>query len=108
MEQSSTFANLQTKIKNYSALVGVIGLGYVGLPFAVEKAKVGYSVIGFEQNHQRADQVNAGDNYIPDVKTEELQAIVSSGKLKAVTSYEQISQMDAIAISSQKLHRTIG
>jgi UDP-N-acetyl-D-glucosamine dehydrogenase len=98
VEQSSTFANLQTKIKDHSALVGVIGLGYVGLPFAVEKAKVGYSVIGFEQNPQRADQVNAGENYIPDVKAEELQAIVGNGKLKAATNYEQISQMDAIVI----------
>lgn len=98
MEQPSTFANLQAKIKDHSALVGVIGLGYVGLPFAVEKAKVGYSVIGIEQNSQRADQVNASENYIPDVKTEELKVVVGNGKLKATTNYDLVPQMDAIVI----------
>src|SRR5260221_5776320 len=55
------------KIHNHSAVVGVVGLGYVGLPFAVEKAKVGYHVIGVELLADRADSVNRGDNYIPDV-----------------------------------------
>jgi len=98
VEQPSTFANLQAKIKDHSALVGVIGLGYVGLPFAVEKAKVGYSVIGIEQNSQRADQVNASESYIPDVKTEELKVVVGNGKLKATTNYDLVPQMDAIVI----------
>jgi UDP-N-acetyl-D-glucosamine dehydrogenase len=98
VEKSSTFANLQTKIKKHSALVGVVGLGYVGLPFAVEKAKVGYSVIGIEQNLQRADQVNAAKNYISDVNSEELKIVVGSGKLKAVTNYNLVPQMDAIII----------
>ncbi|OKH13842.1 nucleotide sugar dehydrogenase [[Limnothrix rosea] IAM M-220] len=97
-EKSSHFARLQTKIQDRSALVGVVGLGYVGLPFAVEKARVGYSVLGIEQNVQRAQQVNAADSYIPDVKTEVLAEVVNNNKLKAVSSYDLVPQMDAIVI----------
>src|SRR2546423_393660 len=57
---------LLAKIEDKSALIGVIGLGYVGLPFAVEKAKVGFRVVGIDQNPKRAAKVNAGDNYIED------------------------------------------
>src|SRR5712692_3065386 len=57
---------LMAKIRDKSAVVGMVGLGYVGLPFAVEKAKVGYHVVGIEQNRDRAERVNAGENYIPD------------------------------------------
>ncbi len=67
------------KIKDHTAVVGVIGLGYVGLPFAVEKAKVGFRVIGVEQNPVRAAKVNRGENYISDVRDEELQELVAKG-----------------------------
>ena len=56
------------KIKDHSAIVGVVGLGYVGLPFAVEKGKVGFTVIGFDMNSEKVNQINKGKNYIPDVK----------------------------------------
>ena len=80
------------------AIVSVIGLGYVGLPFAVEKAKVGFSVIGIEQNLVRAKKVNQAENYISDVKDEELKQVVESGKLKAFTGFETISSVDTIVI----------
>ncbi len=89
---------LEEKITQRSALVGVIGLGYVGLPFAVEKGKVGFKVLGIEQNPVRADKINQGENYISDVKDEELKQLVSSGHLSATSSFEQISKMDVLVI----------
>lgn len=89
---------LQTKILDRTAIVGVVGLGYVGLPFAVEKAKVGFQVIGIEQNPIRADRVNKAENYIADVSDRELQELVALGKLKATTNFEHIADVDVIVI----------
>ncbi len=89
---------LMDKIMDRTATVGVVGLGYVGLPFAVEKAKVGYHVIGVEQNPIRAEEVNTGNSYIPDVDSEDLADLVERGFLRAVTDYCDISLMDAIII----------
>src|SRR5689334_21530918 len=90
--------NLENKIKDKTAVVGVVGHGYVGLPFAVEKAKVGFHVIGIEQNPRRADQVNKGDNYIGDLHDEELRELVGSGLITAVTSFDGIGDMDVIVV----------
>jgi len=89
---------LKKKIANHTAIIGVIGLGYVGLPFAVEKAKVGFQVIGIEQNPVRANRVNSADNYISDVKDDELKKVVTEGKLKAVTGFDNVSEMDVLVI----------
>src|SRR5712671_3728519 len=66
-EVQERLAKLLDKIDTRSAVVGIVGLGYVGLPFAVEKGKVGYRVLGIEQNLERAERVNRGENYIPDI-----------------------------------------
>src|SRR5947208_11075961 len=87
---------LLKKIHDRTAVVGMVGLGYVGLPFAVEKAKVGFHVIGIEQNADRAERVNAGDNYIPDVKDEELRDLVNRGLLEAVTDFSRVPEMDVV------------
>jgi len=89
---------LKSKITDRTTVVGVIGLGYVGLPFAVEKAKVGFRVIGVEQNPVRANRVNVADNYIGDVKDEDLKRIVADGRLSAVTNFEAVTEMDVIVI----------
>lgn len=89
---------LKTKIQDHSATVGVIGLGYVGLPLAVEKGKVGFTVIGFDINPNRVAKVNAGDNYIGDVKDEELQALTQKGALTATTDYAKLAECDVIVI----------
>lgn len=86
------------KIKNREVIVGVIGLGYVGLPLAVEKAKAGYQTIGFDVQTQKVDMVNAGQNYIGDVINEDLKGIVDSGMLKATTDFSFIKDVDFIAI----------
>lgn len=95
MSQKET---LIRKITDRSAIVGVVGLGYVGLPFAVEKAKVGFRVIGIEQNPVRAAKVNRGENYIRDVNDDELRDLVSQGQLRAETDFERVPEMDVIVI----------
>lgn len=86
------------KINRREAVIGVVGLGYVGLPLAVEKAKAGYRVIGFDIQQKRVDMVNQGINYVGDVVDEELSQIVGDGKFRATTDYSEIAEVDAVAI----------
>lgn len=89
---------LRHKIETHTAIVGVVGLGYVGLPFAVEKAKVGFSVIGIEQNPIRAQKVNQSENYIDDVDGDDLKRMVKTGKLKATVDFNIVHKLDVIVI----------
>ena len=89
---------IQEKLFDKTARLGVIGLGYVGLPLAVEKAKAGYKTIGFDVNRGRVDMVNAGDNYIGDVVNEDLKAIVDSGMLRATTDFAEVANADCVCI----------
>jgi UDP-N-acetyl-D-glucosamine dehydrogenase len=89
---------LMDKILNKTAVLGVVGLGYVGLPLAVEKAKAGYRVIGFDVQAKRVDLVNQGKNYIGDVVDQELAELVKAGRLMATTDYSKIDEVDAVAI----------
>jgi UDP-N-acetyl-D-glucosamine dehydrogenase len=89
---------LLNKIKNKSAVVAVIGLGYVGLPLAVEKAKAGYRTIGFDIQEKRVKMVNEGHNYIGDVVDEELADLVKKGLLSATTDFSIVKDADFIAI----------
>lgn len=90
--------SLLQKIEDKTAVIGVVGLGYVGLPLAVEKAKAGYHVVGFDILPHRVDMVNQGINYIGDVVDEELKEIVTKGQLRATSDYSLISEVDAVAI----------
>ena len=94
----STKSELVRKIEDRTARIGVVGLGYVGLPFAVEKAKVGFQVIGIEQNPVKAQKINDGLNYILDVKDEELRLMVQQGFLEAVTDFKRIPEMDVVVV----------
>lgn len=85
-------------IENRKMSIGVIGLGYVGLPLAVEKSKAGFKTMGFDIQRKRVDMVNAGENYIGDVVQDDLASLVEQGMLKATTDYSLISQCDFIAI----------
>ncbi len=89
---------LKKKFVDRSALIGVAGIGYVGLPLAVEKAKVGFAVVGYDRNNVRVDEVNQGLNYIRDVKDSELTEVVETGKLSATTDFSSLSRCDAIVI----------
>ncbi|GIN23160.1 nucleotide sugar dehydrogenase [Siminovitchia fordii] len=86
------------KLETKTATIGVVGLGYVGLPLAVEKAKAGYQVIGFDVQEEKVVKVNNGENYIGDVIPADLEALVNSGKLSATADYSFIKEVDAIAI----------
>ncbi|KLR74464.1 UDP-N-acetyl-D-glucosamine dehydrogenase [Geobacillus sp. T6] len=90
---------LLQKFEKRDAVIGVVGLGYVGLPLAVEKAKAGFHVIGFDIQQSRVDQVNNGINYIGDVVDEDLHEMVKQGRLMATTDYARIAEVDAVAIA---------
>src|SRR5690554_968298 len=91
-------AQLAAKFKNRTAVVGVVGLGYVGLPFAVEKARVGFHVRGIDQNPSRVQAVMQGQSYIKDVDTVELTHWVNEGLITAATDFDAIPKMDVIVI----------
>jgi UDP-N-acetyl-D-glucosamine dehydrogenase len=91
-------STLTVKIKEKTAIVGVIGLGYVGLPLAVEKAKAGYRVIGFDVQEEKIKMVNQGQNYIGDIVDADLEEVVKNGMLSAVSEYSKIKECNAITI----------
>ena len=86
------------KIQNKTLTMGVCGLGYVGLPLAVDKAKHGFRTIGFDVQQEKVDMVNAGKNYIGDVVDADLQELVSAGMLRATTDFSEVCKVDFIAI----------
>lgn len=89
---------LLNKIENKEIIVGVVGLGYVGLPLAVEKAKAGFKTIGFDVQSEKVNMVNEGKNYIGDVVDSDLADLVKSGMLSATTDFSFIKDVDFIAI----------
>ena len=89
---------LLKKIEERSIVVGVIGLGYVGLPLAVEKAKAGFKTIGFDVQPEKVRMVNEGHNYIGDVVDKDLVQLVRDGVLSATTDFSFIQDVDFIAI----------
>ncbi len=89
---------LEKRLRNRQAKIAVIGLGYVGLPLAVEKAKAGFMVIGIERKKKRVDMVNRGENYIPDIISVELERVAKEGRLRATQDFDVISKVDVICI----------
>lgn len=89
---------LKQKLLNRTATLGVVGLGYVGLPLAVEKAKAGFKTIGFDVQESKVKMVNEGKNYIGDVVNEDLKKIVDTGLLSATTDFAQVAKADCICI----------
>ena len=89
---------LLKKIERKELKVGVVGLGYVGLPLAVEKAKAGFKTIGFDIQKEKVEMVNAGHNYIGDVVDSDLKKLVEAGTLSATADFSFIRDVDFIAI----------
>ncbi len=92
-------STLKERIQDKTATLGVCGLGYVGLPLAVEKAKAGFQVIGFDVQEAKVNMVNEGHNYIGDVVNEDLEKIVKSGKLRATTDFAELVSCDCVCIA---------
>jgi UDP-N-acetyl-D-glucosamine dehydrogenase len=90
--------DLLNKISTRSARIGVIGLGYVGLPLVVEFARGGFESIGFEVDARKADAINRGESYIPDVPTEHVANLVAGKKLSATTDFTKLKEQDIIII----------
>ena len=90
---------IKEKLLSKTATLGVVGLGYVGLPLAVEKAKAGFRTIGFDVQESKVEMVNAGKNYIGDVVNEDLEEIVKSGLLSATTDFSQVASADCVCIA---------
>jgi UDP-N-acetyl-D-glucosamine dehydrogenase len=90
--------DLILKLNNKTAKLGVVGLGYVGLPLAVEKAKAGYEVIGFDVQDQKVQSVNEGHNYIGDIVDEDLKELVKVGSLRATTDFSFVKDVDTVCI----------
>ena len=89
---------LLEKIAKRDITVGVVGLGYVGLPLAVEKAKAGFKTIGFDVQEEKVKMVNEGHNYIGDVVNEDLKELVESGMMKATSDFSFVKDVDFVAI----------
>jgi UDP-N-acetyl-D-glucosamine dehydrogenase len=85
-------------IKDRGAHVGVIGLGYVGLPLATEFAGRGFHATGFEVNPEKVEQINAGHSYIGDVSTRQVKEAVDAGRLRATVDFDHLTECDAIII----------
>jgi UDP-N-acetyl-D-glucosamine dehydrogenase len=90
--------SLLQKITSNTETVGIIGLGYVGLPLAVGFAKAGVNVLGFDKSQAKVDKINRGDNYIKDIRDAVLREVVENIKLSATTDFSRLKECDALLI----------
>ena len=91
-------AQLLAKAQSRTAVLGIVGLGYVGLPLAVELAEAGYRVVGFDVSARVVDGINAGRSHVQDIPTERLAKLVKAGKISATTDLARLKEPDGIAI----------
>jgi UDP-N-acetyl-D-glucosamine dehydrogenase len=98
MSTESSFASLNEKILARKARLGIVGLGYVGLPLAVEFAKAGFPVTGIDLQQSKVDLLNQGISYIQDIPTETLAPLVKSGLLRATTDFAALKELDTVNI----------
>jgi UDP-N-acetyl-D-glucosamine dehydrogenase len=89
---------LEEKIRSRQARVGIVGLGYVGLPLAVEFARAGFSVTGIDISKEKTERVNCGDSYVGDIPSSVLAPLVESGKIRATTDFSAIQDLDTINV----------
>src|ERR1044072_3152676 len=89
---------LAQRIRSRTARVGIVGLGYVGLPLAVEFARAGFSVTGIDVSKDKVRRVNPGESYIGDIPTSTLGPLVDSEKLRATSDFDAVLDLDTINI----------
>ena len=90
----STGMSLNEKILNKKAKIGIIGLGYVGLPLAVEFARKGFHVVGIDTDEERVRKINTGESYILDTEGKDVKALVVQKRLEAVSHYKVLKTLD--------------
>src|SRR5579884_2398124 len=98
-DNSSVKSQLLARIQDRSAVIGVIGLGYVGLPLAMEFAKAGFHVIGYDVSERVTALLMRGESHIQDVPASEVDALVRSGNFEATTDETRLAETDAISIA---------
>ena len=94
----STFQALKGKIESKTARVGIVGLGYVGLPLAVEFAKAGFHVTGIDLQQSRVDRLMQGESDVQDVSSSDVAELVKAGRFDATTDFSIVSQLDTLDI----------
>ncbi len=97
-QSAASAERLKDRIRNKTARVGVLGLGYVGLPLAVEFAHAGFEVVGIDVQQTKVDRFNRGESYIKDVPDDVFAPLVKSGKLRATSDLSVIESLDTIDI----------
>ena len=90
--------SLEEKVREHTARVGIVGLGYVGLPLAVEFARAGFHVTGIDVQDNKVAAINSGDSYIQDIGEGVLSSVVESGHLQATTDFSVIAELDTVNI----------
>jgi UDP-N-acetyl-D-glucosamine dehydrogenase len=95
---TATLQKLITQLQDHTAPVGILGLGYVGLPLAVVFAEAGFHVTGIDPDQRKVDTINQGNSHIQDVPGEQVARLVAAGKLTATTDFAALEQIDAVSI----------
>ncbi len=98
MDSTSFQSQLLNRITSRTARVGIVGIGYVGLPLAVVFAEAGFRVTGVDMSQERVDQINAGRSYITDIPSETIARLRDDGRIEATTDYSVLAELDAISI----------
>ncbi len=98
-QPADAYTTLRGKLLDRSAVIGVVGLGYVGLPFAVQAAESGFATVGFDVSQEKVGSVNAGSSYIGDVTTDQLQEAVVEHGLFATTNFEALRDCDVVVVA---------
>ncbi|MGH7830580.1 MAG: NAD(P)-binding domain-containing protein, partial [Candidatus Binatia bacterium] len=98
IQRQQVARDLKKKIRDRSAKVGVVGLGYVGLPLAIEMAREGFQVTGIDLMREKVDSVNSGISYVLDVPSESLLSFVSANKVRATQSLAAVERLDTLNI----------
>ena len=86
------------QIRARKAVVGIIGMGYVGLPLALTASEAGFSVVGFDLDDAKVSQLNAGDSYLAHIASEKVTAAQTSGRLRATADFEELRDADIILV----------
>src|SRR5689334_5556103 len=98
MEKERIFSGLREGISTRSLHVGIIGLGYVGLPLATTFAEAGFHVTGIDVDQQKVNSANRGESYIPDISSSTLQSLIESKRIDFTTDFAALDDIDAISI----------